>query len=199
MRFKTMTAALALTAVAMLAGCSATPAPEPSPASTTSGTITLPGDPAVPVETPAATPEPSPSSTTASAFPRSGVDPQGMEREVGAEERFLNLVGFGGESLLDEQGRTYASVIEMAEGIAPSADYLLNIVYAGCAEALADTVATPNEQMVQQIVNETAAALDYAVADEVVASGYQPVIRIGLQELCGAKFASLPVKAEERP
>lgn len=193
MRRALLLAAAAVSTVAVLTACSAiAPSPTSSPSETTRGTITLPSSPMVSTPTGTATPTPEPSgSPTALAFPRSGVDPHGLERNAEAEARFLGLVGYGGESLLDAQGRTYVSVIEEAEGLAPSEDYLLNIVYAGCAEAMADTAATPPDQMEQQIINQTAAELGYATAEEVVDAGYAPVIRTGLLELCGTKFASL--------
>lgn len=195
MKFKLALAALTVAGIALLAGCSAaTPAATPTPKETTRGTITMPGEPVIPSPTPSATATPAPSGSPNAGFPRKGVDPQGVDRDSEAEQRFLGLVGYGGEPLLDAQGRTYTSVIEATEGTLPSEDYLLNIVYAGCAEALADTAATPVDQMVQQIVNQTAAALDYAVADDVIANGYAPIIRTGLMELCGTKFASLTGK-----
>lgn len=195
MKFKLALAALTVAGIALLAGCSAaTPAATPTPKETTRGTITMPGEPVIPSPTPSATATPAPSGSPNAGFPRKGVDPQGVDRDSEAEQRFLGLVGYGGEPLLDAQGRTYTSVIEATEGTLPSEDYLLNIVYAGCAEALADTAATPIDQMVQQIVNQTAATLDYAVADDVVENGYAPVIRTGLAELCGTKFASLTSK-----
>lgn len=195
MKFKLALAALTVAGIALLAGCSAaTPAATPTPKETTRGTITMPGEPVIPSPTPSATATPAPSGSPNAGFPRKGVDPQGVDRDSEAEQRFLGLVGYGGEPLLDAQGRTYTSVIEATEGTLPSEDYLLNIVYAGCAEALADTAATPVDQMVQQIVNQTATALDYAVADDVIANGYAPIIRTGLAELCGTKFASLTGK-----
>lgn len=197
MRLKLAFVAVVLTGVTLLTGCSsgATPNASASPSAVTKGTVKMPGAPVVPTASPTMSPTPMPSgSATPAPFPSKGVDPQGVERDKNAEARFLGLIGYGGEPLLDEKGRTYVSVIEAAEGKPPAEDYLLNIVYAGCAEALADTAATPLDQMVQRIVNETAAELNYAVADEVMASGYAPVIRTGLTQLCGTKFASLAQK-----
>jgi hypothetical protein len=143
--------------------------------------------------TPTTTPDatPTPGASPLETFPREGVDPQGVERDATAEALFLSQAGLGGEPILDDQGQTYASVIEKLEGVAPTGDYLLNVLYVGCAEAQADTTATPIDQMAQRIINETAEALNYAVADEVVERGYAPIIKMGLATLCGPQFSSL--------
>lgn len=181
---------LAVAAV-LLTGCSMLEG-EPEPTSTrtpVSGTITMPEGPTggTPAPTATATPDPS---ATASPFPLEGVNSQGIERDQAAEAKFLSFVGFGSDVVLDADGKTPAIIIGEFEDFEPTADYLTNIVYAGCASALADA-ATPPAEMLQRVINETAEKLGHATADDVMVKGYSVVIANGVSLLCAERFPAV--------
>lgn len=179
-------------AAALLTGCSAFTDAEPTPTSTqtpVSGTITMPEGPTGGPATATPTPEPT---ATAAPFPMEGVNAQGKTRDAAAEAALLNFVGLGPNAVLDADGKTPALIVEEAEEFKPTSDFFINIVYAGCASATADSTATPPAELLQRVVNETAEALGHASGDDVMVKGYAPVIATGVALLCPDRFPPAP-------